>query len=194
MHRRHHATPLGTYANSLTLTTHKPPTHPGLGHFLGIDTHDVGGYGPDQPPRSTRPGYKSLRTARKVRMLSCFCFFLFLFLSVGRARALYTSPCVTEALALPKPLSSAAGARHGHHSGAWLLLQPRPAGACTPGVCWGNDVHPVKSNPLVRSCPLILPLLIILFPWAPVTTYRTPPTPSSWWRVHWPPSSAPLGA
>ena len=36
----------------------------GLGHFLGIDTHDVGGYLPGHPPRSPLPGLKSLRTAR----------------------------------------------------------------------------------------------------------------------------------
>ena len=36
----------------------------GLGHFLGIDTHDVGGYAPGAPPRDTRDGYKKLRTAR----------------------------------------------------------------------------------------------------------------------------------
>jgi len=35
----------------------------GLGHFLGIDTHDVGGY-LIGPPRGTRPGFKSLRTSR----------------------------------------------------------------------------------------------------------------------------------
>lgn len=38
----------------------------GLGHFLGISTHDVGGYGPGYPERSSRPGFKSLRTARKL--------------------------------------------------------------------------------------------------------------------------------
>jgi Xaa-Pro dipeptidase len=38
----------------------------GLGHFLGISTHDVGGYGPSFPERSSRPGFKSLRTARKL--------------------------------------------------------------------------------------------------------------------------------
>jgi Xaa-Pro dipeptidase len=36
----------------------------GLGHFLGIDTHDVGGYLPGHPPRSPLQGLKSLRTAR----------------------------------------------------------------------------------------------------------------------------------
>uniref|UniRef100_A0A7S2L8F1 Xaa-Pro dipeptidase n=1 Tax=Leptocylindrus danicus TaxID=163516 RepID=A0A7S2L8F1_9STRA len=38
----------------------------GLGHFIGIDTHDVGGYlaGAGHPPRSPLPGLKKLRTAR----------------------------------------------------------------------------------------------------------------------------------
>ena len=36
----------------------------GLGHFIGIDTHDVGGYLPGHPERSLEPGLKSLRTAR----------------------------------------------------------------------------------------------------------------------------------
>uniref|UniRef100_A0A7S4JPZ6 Xaa-Pro dipeptidase n=1 Tax=Odontella aurita TaxID=265563 RepID=A0A7S4JPZ6_9STRA len=36
----------------------------GLGHFIGIDTHDVGGYLPGHPPRIVRPGLKSLRTSR----------------------------------------------------------------------------------------------------------------------------------
>jgi Xaa-Pro dipeptidase len=47
----------------------------GLGHFLGIDTHDVGGYLPGHPPRSPLPGLKSLRTARVLqeKMVSGFC-------------------------------------------------------------------------------------------------------------------------
>lgn len=36
----------------------------GLGHLLGIDTHDVGGYGNGLPPRSNLPGLKSLRLGR----------------------------------------------------------------------------------------------------------------------------------
>nr|XP_054748955.1 xaa-Pro dipeptidase-like [Lytechinus pictus] len=35
----------------------------GLGHFMGIDTHDVHGY-PEGVERSTEPGLRSLRTAR----------------------------------------------------------------------------------------------------------------------------------
>lgn len=36
----------------------------GLGHFLGLAVHDVGGYLSGMPERSERPGLKSLRTAR----------------------------------------------------------------------------------------------------------------------------------
>ena len=36
----------------------------GLGHLIGLDTHDVGGYSPGTPHRSPRPGVKKLRTAR----------------------------------------------------------------------------------------------------------------------------------
>lgn len=38
----------------------------GLGHFMGIDTHDVGGY-PEGMQRSTEPGLKSLRTVRTLQ-------------------------------------------------------------------------------------------------------------------------------
>ena len=36
----------------------------GLGHLLGLETHDVGGYLPGHPERSPLPGLKSLRMAR----------------------------------------------------------------------------------------------------------------------------------
>ena len=36
----------------------------GLGHLIGIDTHDVGGYATGTPTRSDRPGLRKLRTAR----------------------------------------------------------------------------------------------------------------------------------
>eukprot|EP00952_Eustigmatos_sp_NYUAD-ZCMA_P011514 46738-Eustigmatos_ZCMA.PRE.1 len=38
----------------------------GLGHMMGIDVHDVGGY-PEVQERDTRPGFKSLRTTRVLR-------------------------------------------------------------------------------------------------------------------------------
>ena len=36
----------------------------GLGHFIGLDVHDVGGYLPHTPKRSPLPGLKNIRTAR----------------------------------------------------------------------------------------------------------------------------------
>ena len=38
----------------------------GLGHLIGLDTHDVGGYLDATPERSQRPGLNKLRTARVV--------------------------------------------------------------------------------------------------------------------------------
>uniref|UniRef100_A0A1I7UEL2 Xaa-Pro dipeptidase n=1 Tax=Caenorhabditis tropicalis TaxID=1561998 RepID=A0A1I7UEL2_9PELO len=39
----------------------------GLGHFIGLDVHDCGGYLADATPRSTLPGLKSLRTTRTLQ-------------------------------------------------------------------------------------------------------------------------------
>lgn len=38
----------------------------GLGHLLGLDVHDVGGYLDGHPPRPTQPGIRKLRTARRL--------------------------------------------------------------------------------------------------------------------------------
>jgi len=39
----------------------------GLGHFIGNDVHDVGGYLAGHPERDTQPGLRSLRTARTIQ-------------------------------------------------------------------------------------------------------------------------------
>lgn len=39
----------------------------GLGHLLGLDVHDVGGYPKDGPLRPVQPGFSSLRTARVLK-------------------------------------------------------------------------------------------------------------------------------
>ena len=39
----------------------------GLGHFMGCDVHDVGGYLEGHPERSALPGLRSLRTARTLQ-------------------------------------------------------------------------------------------------------------------------------
>ena len=46
----------------------------GLGHLLGLDTHDVGGYAPGTPPRIDKPGLSSLRTARSDPASVCFLY------------------------------------------------------------------------------------------------------------------------
>ncbi|KAI4488666.1 hypothetical protein M0802_011374 [Mischocyttarus mexicanus] len=38
----------------------------GLGHLMGLDVHDVGGYLSGHPERSTKPGIRKLRTARRL--------------------------------------------------------------------------------------------------------------------------------
>lgn len=53
----------------------------GLGHLLGIDTHDVGGYLKGYPERRVEPGLRSLRTARILEKGMCItiepgCYFV----------------------------------------------------------------------------------------------------------------------
>ena len=36
----------------------------GLGHLIGLEVHDIGGYTSTAPKRSDKPGLKNLRTAR----------------------------------------------------------------------------------------------------------------------------------
>jgi Xaa-Pro dipeptidase len=43
----------------------------GLGHLIGLDVHDVGGYLPHTPKRSAGPGLKNLRTARVMKAGMC---------------------------------------------------------------------------------------------------------------------------
>eukprot|EP00736_Rhodelphis_marinus_P012066 Rmarinus@m.29289 len=63
----------------------------GLGHFLGLDTHDVGGYPVDgDRPRATEPGLKYLRTRRVVQSGMCLtvepgCYFIHRLLEDARA-------------------------------------------------------------------------------------------------------------
>ena len=43
----------------------------GLGHLIGLDVHDVGGYLPNNPKRIMEPGLMKLRTARKMEKGMC---------------------------------------------------------------------------------------------------------------------------
>lgn len=85
----------------------------GLGHLLGINTHDVGGYGPGYPERVNRPGFKSLRTARvleegMVITVEPGCYFNPALLEPAYEDAVQSKFLVREAL---QPLLSLGGVR-----------------------------------------------------------------------------------
>uniref|UniRef100_A0A2M4AE57 Xaa-Pro dipeptidase n=1 Tax=Anopheles triannulatus TaxID=58253 RepID=A0A2M4AE57_9DIPT len=65
----------------------------GLGHFLGLDVHDVGGYLPGCPERSTRAGVNRLRTARTLKAG------MYLTIEPG---CYFIEPLLNKALADPK--------------------------------------------------------------------------------------------
>jgi Xaa-Pro dipeptidase len=43
----------------------------GLGHFVGLDCHDVGGYLQNNPKRDMQPGLRNLRTCRTMQKDMC---------------------------------------------------------------------------------------------------------------------------
>ncbi len=43
----------------------------GLGHLIGLDVHDVGGYLPTTPERRTEPGLTNIRTRREIEAGIC---------------------------------------------------------------------------------------------------------------------------
>lgn len=119
---------------------------PGLGHLLGIDTHDVGGYLPGLPPRIDQPGLRSLRTARcpaasctswhvctqvrraLVGQLLMYSHYMMMVRSMAALWSIYwLMHRVFECTLLVPP--QGAGARAGADGGARLLLQPLPAEA-----------------------------------------------------------------
>ncbi|XP_049541587.1 xaa-Pro dipeptidase [Anopheles darlingi] len=65
----------------------------GLGHFLGLDVHDVGGYLPGCPERATRAGVNRLRTARTLKAG------MYLTIEPG---CYFIEPLLNKALADPK--------------------------------------------------------------------------------------------
>ncbi|XP_042208348.1 xaa-Pro dipeptidase-like [Homarus americanus] len=76
----------------------------GLGHLLGLDVHDVGGYLEDNPPRPQEAGFRSLRTARvleenMVLTIEPGCYFIDHLLDQALANPAQAQFLVPEAIA-----------------------------------------------------------------------------------------------
>nr|XP_045616728.1 xaa-Pro dipeptidase-like isoform X1 [Procambarus clarkii] len=76
----------------------------GLGHLLGLDVHDVGGYLESNPPRPQEPGFRSLRTARvlqenMVLTIEPGCYFINHVLDEALANPVQARFLVPEAIA-----------------------------------------------------------------------------------------------
>lgn len=76
----------------------------GLGHLIGIDTHDVGGYTSASPPRSRLDGLSKLRTSRileagMVLTVEPGCYFIDALLEPALANPVHARFLVPEAIA-----------------------------------------------------------------------------------------------
>lgn len=75
----------------------------GLGHLMGLEVHDVGGYLPDQPPRPKTPGMNKLRFARilekgMVITIEPGCYFIDVLLDKALADSTQSAFIVPEVL------------------------------------------------------------------------------------------------
>ena len=92
----------------------------GMGHLIGLDCHDVGGYMPGCPPRSAEAGLAKLRTARILEAGMCLTVRARHLLTLTLTRSLTRSLTLTLTLTLSLAPSLAPS------------LSPRPSPTPTP--------------------------------------------------------------